>query len=894
VTCFLQKASGEEPTMQDNIFLLPSRQAPAEPGWGAPTSNLPAPLTALIGREHEVAALCALLRRPQVRLVTFTGTGGVGKTRLALAGASKLLDDFADGIYFVSLAPLSDPDLVLPTIAQTFHLKETADWLPLEHLKSYLHEKRLLLLLDNFEQVVTAAPLLVELLQACPALKMLVTSRLRLRVSGEQEFPVPPLALPDPQHLPENATLMEYAAVALFVQRAQALKPTFQLTAGNARALAEICLHLDGLPLAIELAAARIKLLSPQALLARLSHRLQVLTAGVQDAPVRQQTLRNTIAWSYDLLTAQEQRLFRRLSVFVGGCTLEAIEAVSAAVGDGAVPVLERVASLIDKSLLQQTAQEGEEPRLLMLETIREYGLEGLAMSGEQEATRREHAAYCLVLAEEAQPKLEGPQQAVWLERLEREHENLRAALQWLLDQAGGEEAGSSRERALRLSAALRQFWLARGHLSEGQMFLERALAGGEGIVTSNRAQALRAAASLALVQGKTDRGEALCEESLTLCRELGDTEGIAHSLYLRGSVVWQRNDLAAAGSLFEEALALWRELGDKDGVGWALQYLAWLASQQGEHARARALCEESVATHRKSGNKRGLAHALCQLAQVLFVSQGDRAVVHSLLEESLTLSKELGDKVGLADYFSVAGQLALEQGDATMARSLLEEGLALYREIGDLQEGISESLSILGKVAAVQDDYTKARAYYEESLAFPGKVDAVWIASSLEGLAGVVAAQGEPAWVARLYGTAETLRESVGIPIPPVERAAYEQAVAAARAQLGEKAFTAAWAEGRTMTPEQALAAREPATLPEVPQMATTVKTLPTYPAGLTAREVEVLRLLAQGMTNAQIADRLVISLHTVNAHVRSIFNKLDVNSRNAVTRFALEHNLL
>src|SRR5258708_1852641 len=313
--------------MQDNVFMLPRRQAPAQPGWIVP-NNLPAQLTPLIGREAEVADVCALVRRPKGRLVTLTGTGGVGKTRLGLQAAAHVLEDFGDGVYFVSLAPVSQPDLVLPTLAQTFDLKETPDWLPLEHLKAYLREKQLLLLLDNFEQVIAVAPLLVALLQACPALKMLVTSRARLRVSGEHEFSVPPLALPDLHHLPEHAALLEYAAVALLLQRAQALKPDLQLTADNARTIAEICLRLDGLPLAIELAAARLKLLSPQALLARLTHPLPVLTGGVQDAPVRQQTLRNSLAWSYDLLTAQEKRLFRWLSVFVGGCTLEAAEAV--------------------------------------------------------------------------------------------------------------------------------------------------------------------------------------------------------------------------------------------------------------------------------------------------------------------------------------------------------------------------------------------------------------------------------------------------------------------------------------------------------------------------------------------------------------------------------------
>jgi len=363
--------------MQNNILLLPGRQAPAQPVWAAP-NNLPAQLTPFIGREMEEAAVCSLLRRPEVRLLTLTGTGGVGKTRLAFQVAADLLEVFDDGAYFVSLAPISDPNLVLPAIAQTLDLKETPDRSPLEHLKAYLRTKQLLLLLDNFEQVAGAAPLLVELLQACPDLNILVTSRAVLHVTGEHEFLVPPLGLPDLAHLPESEALGQYPAIALFVQCARALKPDFQLTQANARSIAEICTRLDGLPLAIELAAARIKLLSPQALLARLSQRLQVLTSGARNLPARQQTLRNTIAWSYNLLDGQEQRLFRRLSIFVGGCTLEAIEALCRALDDGeaAIQVLDKVASLIDKSLLQQVEQTNGEPCLMMLETIREFGLD--------------------------------------------------------------------------------------------------------------------------------------------------------------------------------------------------------------------------------------------------------------------------------------------------------------------------------------------------------------------------------------------------------------------------------------------------------------------------------------------------------------------------------------
>ncbi len=480
--------------------------------------NLPVQPTPLVGREREVATVCELLRRQEVRLVTLTGPGGIGKTRLGVQVAAELSELFVDGMFFVDLAPLSDPTLVVHTIAQRLGIWEGTGQSLLERLKEVLHKKQLLLLLDNFERVRRADVQVADLLTACPRLKVLVTSRARLDVRAQQLFSVPPLALPDTKQLHDLTALAQCEAVTLFLQRARAIEPNFQLTTANARAVTEICAGLDGLPLAIELAAARLKLLPPQALLERLAQPLHVLTSGARDAPARQQTLRNTIAWSYDLLSAQERCLFRRLAVFAGGCTLEAVEAVCEAPGDETGKVFDGVASLIDKSLVQQRAQREEEPRLVMLETIREYALECLESAGETEAIRQAHAAYYLALAEEAAPELQGPQQATWLERLELEHDNLRAALEWFIERGG---PGSSREMALRLGGALSEFWIVRGLFSEGRTFLERVLAGSEGVGASMKAKALSATANLAFMQSDDDWAEALSQESLVLYREV-------------------------------------------------------------------------------------------------------------------------------------------------------------------------------------------------------------------------------------------------------------------------------------------------------------------------------------------------------------------------------------
>jgi predicted ATPase len=512
---------------------------------------------------------------------------------------------------------------------------EVAGRSQLEHLKASLRDKQLLLLLDNFEHVVSAALPVADLLGACPHLTVLVTSREALHVRAEREFPVPVLALPDPTHLPDPVTLSQYAAVALFIERAQAIKPDFQVTNATAPAVAEICARLDGLPLAIELAAARIRVLPPQALLSRLGQRLPLLTSRLRDAPARQHTLRQTIQWSYDLLPAQEQRVFRHLSVFAGGCELSAVEAISRALGDGKVAELDEVTSLVDKNLLRQTAQEEEEPRFTMLETIREYGLECLAASPEMDPIRRAHATYYFALAEEAAPELGGPRSAVWLQRLERERDNLRAALAWSLEP---EQVGSNPDLALRFGATLEEFWEVRGFYSEGQTFLEHALTECKGASTSARARALLAAALLAAWQGHIDPSEALWQEGLVLYRQLGDTRGIATSLRWLAWVASRKGDQSASCQLLEESVTLLRELGDKEALAWSLERLADRLGQLCEYGRANALFEESLALFRDLGNKRGIATCLQQSARWLQAARGDQTTIQILLEEVLVL----------------------------------------------------------------------------------------------------------------------------------------------------------------------------------------------------------------------------------------------------------------
>jgi predicted ATPase len=780
-------------------------QQPATPSKPAPLWKVPSTFTSLVGREQEVAEISALLTQPEMRLVTLVGPGGIGKTRLSLAVATQMRSSFVGGICFVGLEALNEPQLVMPTIARELGLKESGTRTPLEQVQGFVGEQPFLLVLDNFEQIVEAAPQLEELLAGCPYLKILVTSRAVLHLSAEQVVPVAPLSLPS-LSTSDTEDIAQSAAVTLFVQRARHILPSFQLTPDNARVIAEICVHLDGLPLAIELAAARVKLLPPQVLLARLSQRFQLLTGGPRSLPARQQTLRSTIQWSYDLLGPEEQALFHLLSVFVGGWTLEAAEALCQEVGHADLDVLNTLSALLDNSLIQSSEQGAEEPRFLMLQIVREFGLERLTASGELETTRLAHARYFLALAEQAEPELDDPSQAMWVARLEHEHDNLREALEWALEKAIDEKAAERREIGLRLSAALKEFWMMHGHFREARTYLERALALSDGTSTSLRSRLLRAIGAVADVQVDIDRIEVVAQQSLALSRELEDTCGIADSLGLLALAAWWRGKIVEAISLDEERVRLLRQVGEPGAVAVALYDLAEHVSTFGEYARGQALFEEALALFRQAGNELWVGGTLVHSACWLWFTLGDLGSMRQRLQQGQALITRVGDRHWSAECLWAAALLALSEGDPVRASSLAQESLRIYREIGDPWFS-AWSLYLLGKIETQRGELSVARTCYQQSLALNQQVGEKWMTPfNLEGLASVVASQGALRWAAQLWGAAEALREAIAVPRLPVDRVGYEQAVAAARGRLGEDTFAALWQEGRTMKLEQVI----------------------------------------------------------------------------------------
>ncbi len=807
-----------------------------------PRHNLPAPLTRLVGRETELAMLHDVLTHSHVSLLTLTGPGGTGKSRLALQIALDARDHFDDGVFLVNLASIHDPELLAPAIATALDVRETPGHQSLpDNLKNHLRDKRILLWLDNFEQVIDGAPIVADLMGSCPQLKILVTSRMSLHLRGEREFPVAPLALPDRQQRIEVEQLSQCAAVVLFVQRACDVKPTFAITAENAAVIAEICLRLDGLPLAIELAAARIRVLSPQALLARLERSLDILTGGARDLPVRQQTLHNTIEWSYALLDPAVQALFRRLAVFHGGWSLEAAETACGADGPVEYSVFDGLTVLIDSSLIKRIESLDGEPRFGMLQTIRTFARQPLIESGEEAKMQRRHAEYFLAWAEAAEPKLHSSEQMHWLDCLELEHDNLHAAQDWFVTQLDGVEA------SLRLAAALAWFWFVRGHWSEGRQWLDTALARRSDAVSArSRAHALNAAGLLACYQGDSVRARAYLNESIALCQQSGDQVNLAYALTTLSIETQWRDDMAEARRLVAQSVTWFREAGDQWGLAYALYLEGMCAFWQSDYPTTRALYEESIGLFSAVGDRWRLSGPLGRLGDLAY-RDGDYAQAQKRYTESLTLFRELNDKLGIASALNPLGDLARAQGEFRQALAYHQEALALYQELGDKQ-GITWACHSVGAAARQLHDFAQAEAFLQRSLGLMPEIGdsggIPWVMQSLgfvkaargnyhgaltlfqmalsmahqlnhvvtfafcfPGLASAAAGLGQMERAARLLGKAETLRERVAEVGSSADAVEYDQALAEARAHVDQAAYAAAVAEGRAMSLDDAIA---------------------------------------------------------------------------------------
>jgi non-specific serine/threonine protein kinase len=824
-------------------------------------NNLPVALSSFIGREHEVAEIQARLAAH--RLLTLTGPGGCGKTRLAIRAANDLAAGFADGVWLVELAPLADAALVPQAVAAACGVREQPGRPLLDTLPDQLQFSKTLLLLDNCEHLIAACAQLAEtLLQACPNLRILATSREPLGVPGEVIWPVPPLSLPEPQpwRSPTSGqdALPVYElseAMRLFAERAAAASPAFALTPENGAWVADICRRLDGIPLAIELAAARVRALSVRQIAGRLDDRFHLLTSGSRTAPPRHQTLAAALDWSYALLTSSEQAVLQRLSAFAGGCTLEAAEYVGASGGVARGEVLDTLSNLVDKSLVTVDRFDGQR-RYRLLETIRQYAREKLAAGGEAHQVRTRHLDYFLQWAESSEPHLTGPEQLAWLGRFETEHDNLRAALEW--SQAQGSEA----EKGLRLAAACGRFWRLRTFFSEGRRRLAAVLARpGKGKGTAVHAQALFAAALLAYLQSDYPASRELCAESLAVSRELGPAgqPGVAEALSLLGEIATEEGDYETAPALFEEALDIWRTLENKRGVGDALLQLGWAAMRTGNYEQATARLKESLILFRQAGYPADIALNLAGLGEAA-VRQEQYESAARLLEESLALRREIGDKWGMGTALGSLGWAALRQRDFPRMRAMLAESIAVRLEIGD-RSGIAWCLEKLAEAILIQ----------------------VQVGSQPEDIKGFQQA-------GQLFGAAAALREPVGSVIDPADQPDYERHLAMLQAALGAEALAAAWAEGQAM-PLQAVI-DEALSEPERPFPSSEAAAKERF-GGLTPRERETAVLIAQGKSNREIAEAMTVRVKTVETYVTRILNKLGFDSRVQIAIWAVETGL-
>jgi predicted ATPase/class 3 adenylate cyclase len=724
----------------------------------APRNNLQLEVTSFIGRDREIEQATRILEGSS--LLTLTGPGGVGKTRIGLRLARLMLDRFEDGAWVVALGALTDPDFVLPTVATALGLSEPTGRSLLAAIVDHLRGKRLLLVLDDCDPVLAASADLADaLVRSCAAVRVVVTSREALGVPGESILPIASLVTPDASAVRSPQDLDAVDACRLFIERARSVQPTFELTERNARSVAQVCRRLDGIPLAIELAAARVRALPVEQIATRLDDRFRLLTGGSRAAVARHQTLRATMDWSYDLLTEPERAILRRLSVFAGGATLEAAESVCAGEPVESFEVLDVLGRLVEKSLVV-TDPTAAEARFRLLETVREYARSRLVEAEEGDATLRRHRDWYLALVDAASSAFfMGPEPADWLRRLDREHDDIRAALEWCLDQPGEGHAG------LRIAAGLWRYWEIRGHLTEGRGWLERMLEAVADEVSPLRANALTGAGNLAFMQGDFRAASALHEASLALHRRIGDRQSIAYAANNLANAALQVGDHVRARALYEESVEISNELGDERGAVFGSINLAEVAARQGDLPGARALYESALAWIRSFGDRWMEAFALDTFALAIGRA-GERDAARSIHVEALAILEELGDRRGVARVLTHLADLALSDGDPARARDLYRQGLGLRQDLGDL----------------------------------PG------LAGAMEGLAGAVASD-DPAAAARLHGAAESLREAIRAIVPPQAAARHDQSLADLESRLGPEAFEAARREGRQMTPNEALA---------------------------------------------------------------------------------------